>query len=63
MEELKLLRTKNTGKIIRDFCKILNITISDEEIFINMNKLEKKYEYEIEYENNLKNQIEINFNK
>jgi hypothetical protein len=42
MEELKLLRTKNTGKIIRDFCKILNITISDEEIFINMNKLEKK---------------------
>ena len=59
--KLKLLQSYGIGRLIKDFCLISNINLTDDEIYKNIISLEKKYLMEIEKSNSLVNQLEIKF--
>ena len=46
--KIKLLQSYGIGRLIKDFCLISNINLTDNEIYKNIISLEKKYLMEIE---------------
>lgn len=59
--KLKLLQSYGIGGLIKDFCLISNVNLTDNEIYKNIISLEKKYLMEIEKKESLINQLEIKF--
>jgi transcriptional antiterminator len=59
--KLKLLQSYGIGRLIKDFCLISNVNLTDNEIYKNIISLEKKYLMEIEKKESLINQLEIKF--
>ena len=60
-KKLKLLESGGIGQLIKDFCIISDIQLTDDEIYKNILFLENKYLMEIEKSNSLVNQLEIKF--
>lgn len=59
--KLELLQSYGIGKLIKDFCLISNINLTDDKIYENIISLEKRYLMEIEKNKSLINQLEIKF--
>jgi hypothetical protein len=61
--KLELLNKSGIGQLIKDFCEFSKIEMEDNEISLNIKKLENKYLTIMDKNDQLDNQIEIEFNE
>lgn len=62
-KKLELLNSFGIGQVIKDFCMLLKNEISNEEITLNIKKLENKYLTILDEHKQLINQLKIEFNE
>ena len=61
-QKLELLNNSGIGQLIKDFCVLSKTEILDEEITLNIKKLENKYLTILDEHKQLINQLKIEFN-
>jgi len=61
-KKLELLNSFGIGQVIKDFCMLLKNEITDDEIILNIKKLENKYLTILDEHKQLINQLKIEFN-
>ena len=62
-KKLELLINSGIGQLIKDFCVLSKNEISNEEITLNIKKLENKYLTILDEHKQLINQLKIEFNE
>ena len=62
-KKLELLNNSGIGQLIKDFCVLSKNEISNEEITLNIKKLENKYLTILDEHKQLINQLKIEFNE
>ena len=62
-QKLELLNSFGIGQVIKDFCMLLKNEITDDEIILNIKKLENKYLTILDEHKQLINQLKIEFNE
>ena len=62
-KKLELLNNSGIGQLIKDFCVLSKNEISNEEITLNIKKLENKYLTILDEYKQLINQLKIEFNE
>lgn len=60
-KKLELLNNFGIGQLIKDFCMLSKNEITDDEITLNIKKLENKYLTILDKNNQLENQIKLEF--
>jgi len=61
-KKLELLNNFGIGQLIKDFCMLSKNEITDDEITLNIKKLENKYLTILDEHKQLINQLKIEFN-
>jgi len=61
-QKLELLNSSGIGQLIKDFCILSKTEILDDEITLNIKKLENKYLTILDEHKQLINQLKIEFN-
>lgn len=60
-KKLELLNNLGIGQLIKDFCMLLKNEVTDDEITLNIKKLENKYLTILDENDQLENQIKLEF--
>ena len=60
-QKLELLNSSGIGQLIKDFCILSKNEITDDEITLNIKKLENKYLTILDENDLLENQIKLEF--
>ena len=60
-KKLELLNSPGIGQVIKDFCMLLKNEVIDDEITLNIKKLENKYLTILDENDQLENQIKLQF--
>ena len=60
-QKLELLNSPGIGHVIKDFCMLLKNEVIDDEITLNIKKLENKYLTILDENDQLENQIKLQF--